>query len=192
VIDVIVSADSHVEEPVDLWTTRVAPQFRDAAPVFPAAQAGRGLPAAAGGHDPHARIKEMEVDGPPPRCFIRTLMLGLFALHDVRLQPSVLPVYNDWLVEYWQRRAAPAHRYAAISVYDIDHAVAELERCRKQGLRARSSGRRRHPRSAVFIRRTTRSSGAAQDLAMPVSMHILTGHSYHSRERRASEHYRAA
>src|SRR5262249_48338206 len=192
VIDVIVSADSHVMEPVDLWKTRVPRQFRDAAPLFPPHKLGEGFQQRPGGHDPHARIKEMEVDGLAAEVLYPTLMLGLFALQDARLQEACFRAYNDWLLEYCS--VAP-HRLvgvAAIAVYDIDHAVAELERCRKAGLRGAIIWQAPHPDLPFHSAHYEKLWAAAQDLAMPVSMHILTGHSYHSRERKGIEHYRGS
>ena len=60
---VIVSADSHVMEPVDLWKKGVPEKYREAAPVFPPHKLGEGFQKQAGGWDPNARIKEMEIDG---------------------------------------------------------------------------------------------------------------------------------
>ena len=191
-IDVIVSADSHVMEPVDLWKTRVPRELRDAAPLFPPHKLGEGFQQRPGGQDPHARIKEMELDGLAAEVLYPTLMLGLFSLQDARLQEACFRVYNDWLLEYCS--VAP-HRLigiAALSVYDVDHAVAELERCRKQGLRGALIWQAPHPDLPFYAAHYDRLWAAAQDLAMPVSMHILTGHSYHSRERKGIEHYRGS
>ncbi|TMG81624.1 MAG: hypothetical protein E6H77_00565, partial [Betaproteobacteria bacterium] len=86
--EVLVSADSHVMEPVDLWKTRVPEKYREAAPLFPPHKLGEGFQQRQGGHDPHARIKEMEVDGLSAEVLYPTLMLGLFGLHDAGLQEA--------------------------------------------------------------------------------------------------------
>jgi len=145
VTDLIVSADSHVMEPVDLWKTRVPPQYRDAAPLFPPHKLGEGFQQRPGGHDPHARIKEMEVDGLSAEVLYPTLMLGLFALPDARLQEACFRVYNDWLLEYCSIAPHRLIGIAAVSVYDIDQAVKELERCRRQGLKGALIWQAPHP-----------------------------------------------
>ena len=38
--EMLISADSHVMEPHDLWTNALASQFGDAAPALPAAEGG--------------------------------------------------------------------------------------------------------------------------------------------------------
>ena len=89
---VIVSADSHVMEPVDLWKTRLPGRFRDNAPSFPPHKLGQGFQQREGGHDPSARIKEMEVDGLSAEVLYPTLLLGLFAQTDARCKrPASAP-----------------------------------------------------------------------------------------------------
>src|SRR6267142_2208493 len=143
---IIISADSHVMEPVDLWKKGVPEKYREPAPLFPPHKLGEGFQQREGGHDPHARIKEMEIDGLSAEVLYPTLMLGLIGI-------------------------------AAISMYDIDHAVKELERCRKAGLNGAIIWQAPHPDLPFHSRHYDRFWAATQDLDAPVSMHILTGHS---------------
>jgi predicted TIM-barrel fold metal-dependent hydrolase len=189
---VIVSADSHVMEPVDLWKKGVPEKYREVAPLFPPHKLGEGFQQRDGGHDPHARIKEMEVDGLSAEVLYPTLMLGLFGLHDAGLQQACFRVYNDWLLEYCSVARNRLLGIAAISLYDIDHAVKELERCRKAGLHGAIIWQAPHPDLPFHSRHYDRFWAATQDLDAPVSMHILTGHSYHSKERKDTEHYRGS
>ena len=133
--DLIISSDSHVMEPVDLWKKGVAEKYRDAAPLFPPHQVGEGFQKHAGGWDPNARMKEMEADGLSAEVLYPTLGLPLFAIDDAGLQEACFRVYNDWLIELLQRRHRPPIGIPAIPVYNIDHGVKELERCRKAGLK---------------------------------------------------------
>jgi len=193
VIDqVIVSADSHVMEPVDLWKKGVPEKYREAAPLFPPHKLGEGFQQREGGHDPHARIKEMEIDGLSAEVLYPTLMLGLFGLHDAGLQEACFRAYNDWLLEYCSVARNRLIGIAAISMYDIDHAVKELERCRKAGLNGAIIWQAPHPDLPFHSRHYDKFWAATQDLDAPVSMHILTGHSYHSKGRTDAEHYRGS
>ena len=78
--EVLVSADSHVMEPPDLWTTRVPEPLRAKAPSFPPHKVGEGFQAHAGGWDPTARQKEMATDGVSAEVLYPTLALKLVAL----------------------------------------------------------------------------------------------------------------
>ena len=189
---VIVSADSHVMEPVDLWKKGVPQKYREAAPLFPPHKLGEGFQQREGGANPHARIKEMELDGLSAEVLYPTLMLGLFGLHDAGLQEACFRAYNDWLLEYCSVARDRLIGIAAISMYDVDHAVAELQRCRKAGLNGAIIWQAPHPDLPFHSRHYDKFWAAAQDLEAPVSMHILTGHSYHSKERKDTEHYRGS
>src|SRR5205814_2115726 len=97
---VIISADSHVMEPVDLWKKGVPEKYREAAPLYPPHKLGEGFQQREGGWDPNARITEMEVDGLSAEVLYPTLLLKLFALDDAGLQEACFRAYNDWLIEY--------------------------------------------------------------------------------------------
>ena len=189
---ILVSADSHVMEPVDLWKKRVPEKYRDAAPLFPPHKLGEGFQQREGGHDPKARIKEMEIDGLSAEVLYPTLALGLFSQADAGLQQACFRAYNDWLIEYCSGEKKRLIGVPAISVYDIDQAVAELTRCRDAGLHGALVWQAPHPDLPFTSDHYERLWAAAQDLDAPVSMHILTGHSYHSRERKEREHYRGS
>ena len=121
----------------------------------------------------------METDGLSAEVLFPTYLLPHFAMDDAKLQEVCFRAYNDWLIEYCNASPKRLLGIAAISVYDIDEAVKELERCAKAGIRARSSGRRRI-RICRFTRNTTTSSGRRHRIwQLPVHLHILTGHGYH-------------
>jgi predicted TIM-barrel fold metal-dependent hydrolase len=192
--EIIISADSHVMEPPDLWKQRVAEKYRDEAPLFPPHKVGEGFQAHAGGWDPHARIKEMEVDGLSAEVLYPTLELDLFALDDAGLQEACFRAYNDWLIEYCQAAPQRLIGIPSIAVYDIDHAVAELERCHKAGLRGAIIWQAPHANLPFHSEHYDKFWAACQGLNAPVSLHILTGHSYNKdKERRKGvEHYRGS
>jgi predicted TIM-barrel fold metal-dependent hydrolase len=181
-------------EPSDILVTRVAPSYRDRAPRFPQLKVGEGFQTHPGGSDPNSRIGEMETDGLSAEVLYPTYLLDLFALDDAGLQEACFRAYNDWLIDYC--RVAPQRLIGigAIPVYDIDQGVKELERCRKAGLRGAIIWQAPHPDLPFHSNHYDRFWAAAQDLDMPVSLHILTGHSYHKDKgrRKGVEHYRGS
>src|SRR5262249_49145144 len=78
----VVDADGHVQEPEDLWANYLEPKYHEMAPrsvvdtlgrhrtllagelrpYIPSARA-EGEPRRAGGHDPHARLADMDAEG---------------------------------------------------------------------------------------------------------------------------------
>lgn len=192
--EIIISADSHVMEPPDLWAKGVPAPFRDKAPRFPEHKVGEGFQKHPGGHDPICRIQEMEVDGLSAEVLYPTLGLDLFGLDDAALQEACFKTYNDWLIEYCQTSPKRLIGIPAISVYNIDHAVQELERCHKAGLKGAIIWQAPHSDLPFHSNHYDRFWAAAQDLDAPVSLHILTGHSYNKfkENRKGVEHYRGS
>ena len=75
----IISADSHIQEPEDLWVNQLPAAMKDRYPKFPKRNSPGEKP---GGWDPKARISEMETDGVSAEVLYPTLGLRLFAMED--------------------------------------------------------------------------------------------------------------
>src|SRR5687768_12553951 len=98
--EVIISADSHVMEPHDLWVNRLPASLRDQAPSYPPPKVGEGFQQHPGGQDPKERLKEMATDTVSAEILYPTLALDQFGLDDAKVQQESFRVYNDWLAEY--------------------------------------------------------------------------------------------
>ena len=178
--ELLISADSHVIEDPDLWVNRVAPAFKDRAPKFPPRKVGNDATFSAheGGWDPKKRLTEMAVDGVRAEVLYPSLALTLFGMEDARLQEECFRVYNDWLMEYCQVAPHLLLGVACLSVYDIDQAVRELERCHKGGLRGALVWQVPHPDLPFTSKHYEKLWAAAERLQMPISLHILSGFGY--------------
>ncbi len=144
-LEVLISSDSHVMEPPNTLKERVAPALRDQAPIFPVLKVGESFQTHPGGSDPTCRIKEMETDGLSAEVLYPTNLLPHFAMDDAKLQEACFRAYNDWLIDYCQVAPKRLIGIAAISVYNIDEAVKELERCTKAGLKGSIIWQAPHP-----------------------------------------------
>jgi predicted TIM-barrel fold metal-dependent hydrolase len=192
--EILVSGDSHVTEAPDFWVNNLPSQFKDQAPAFGGrpndAKAKDGRP---GGSDPHARLEEMQVDGVSAEVLYPTYALRLFGLDDARLQEACFRLYNDWLIEYCQVNVNRLVGVPCIAIYDVDHAVKELERCRKAGLQGALIWQAPHPDLPFHSDHYDRFWDAAQALDAPISLHILTGHNYSKTlDTRTIESYRGS
>ena len=143
--EMLISSDSHVMEPPNTVKERVAPSFREKAPVFPELKVGESFQTHPGGSDPNCRIKEMETDGLSAEVLYPTNLLPHFAMDDAKLQEACFRAYNDWLFEYCKVAPNRLIGIGAISVYEIDGAVKELERCAKAGLKGSIIWQAPHP-----------------------------------------------
>ncbi|MFQ5872971.1 MAG: amidohydrolase family protein, partial [Dehalococcoidia bacterium] len=166
--EVIISADSHVMEPHDLWETRVPGPLRESAPRFQKLKVGESFQKHPGGTDPNARIGEMETDGLSAEVLYPTLGLSLFALDDGRMQEACFRVYNDWLIDYCKVAPQRLIGIAAIPMYDADHGIKEMERCKKEGLKGVIIWEVPHPDLPFHSSHYDKFWAAAQELEMPV------------------------
>ncbi len=171
----IISADSHVIEDPDLWVKRLPAVYREQAPQFPPLKEGGQFQGVSGGNDPHKRIEEMTVDGVSAEVLYSSFTMTLFGMEDARLQEACFGVFNDWLIEYCQAATDRLIGVAAISLYDTEGAVKELERCRKMGLRGAQIWLVPHAALPFTSNHYDPFWQAAQDLDMPVSLHTVTG-----------------
>lgn len=212
----VISADSHVMEPADLWLTRLDRGWRDRAPRVLPNEDGRGFSFVApglprqpvagafaagkkgdeykahlenagydaahpGGWDPAARLEAQAKDGVVAEVLYTTLGMRLFPLEDAELQRHCFIAFNDWLVDYCAYAPDRLLGIGAIPLWDVEAGVAELERCARLGLRGGmiwgGPPRDRPYRSAIY----EPLWAAAQDLGMPLSLHIVTGMGEESR-----------
>jgi predicted TIM-barrel fold metal-dependent hydrolase len=173
--ELIISADSHVIEPNDLWTERLPARFKEQAPKY----AKRTVfEAHDGGKDPVRRVKEMAMDGVSCEVLYASLALNQFALTDAELQEACFRVYNDWLIEYCSHAPDRLIGLALISAYNIDNAIAETIRCKKAGMRGITVWQVPPDGLSFTTTHYDRLWATCQELNLPVSLHILTGMPY--------------
>ena len=104
-----------------------------------------------------------------------TLAMNRFGLKDAAHPEACFRVYNDWILEYCSVAPDRLYGVSCIPTYDIDHGVAELQRCRKAGLPG-AMVRQAPPSELSFATdHYERLWAAAQDLEVPIGLHILTG-----------------
>ena len=206
----IISADSHVIEPPDLWTERIDRQYRDRAPQIIwneerqgwfficeglqpalvnslyavakspeefAEQRRVGIEAARrGGNNPVERLKDMEQDGVAAEVLYTSLGMSLFWLKDADFQRACFRAYNSWLAEFVGHAPNQLIGIGLISLWDVEEAIKEMYRCRQMGLKGVAIWASPPDERAFTSTCNDRFWQAAQELDIPVSLHILTGY----------------
>ena len=181
-----ISADSHMSEPPDLWETRLPEKYREYA-IHIRHELGKGFYARAGGYEPKARLEDMARDGVVAEVLYPTFAKDMYT--DERppeAAEACARVYNDWMVEFCSEAPDRLWGQAEIALWNIDVAIAELERCRNAGLVGATIWMVPPEEIPFTSDHYDRFWAAAQDLETPVSMHINTGFaSYAARSRGA-------
>ena len=207
----IISSDSHVFEPVDLWTSRIEPKFRDRCPrmvrtdrgdywycdgkegsgVGPGAQAGFRFDdpdklshvdiqenVRPGGYVPGERLKDMDLDGIDVDMMYPTAGLFHYRLAvDGELLSAILGTYNDWLAEFCKPYPDRLKGIGMINIDDVDEGVRELERCANLGLVGAMIPTSLAEGKSYALPDYEPLWAAAQDLRVPLSLHIGTSRS---------------
>ncbi len=175
--EVLVSADSHVIEPAGLWKDNLPRAFRDRAPDL----GGSRRNDAPGGMDKSERVKEMAHDGVSAEVLYPTHGLKTLVLGDRDLEEACVRVYNDWLMDYCSAAPESLIGLALLSTYRIDAAIEEMERCRRGGMSGAVVWQVPAPELPFTSRHYDALWASAQELDMPIALHILSGHGYNLR-----------
>jgi predicted TIM-barrel fold metal-dependent hydrolase len=205
----IVSADSHVIEPADVWTARIDRRFADRAPRVVNEWNGRvgdyfvfegmtPLPIAVfavaginpkdfkkkmregysdvrpGGWDPVERIKDQERDGVAAEVIYPSFGMRLFQLEDSELRAACFRAYNDWLAEYCAHDPRRLAGIATIALDDPRQGTEELTRVAGRGLKGALIWGEAPAERPYSDPAYNRFWEAAQELGVPISLHIVT------------------
>src|SRR6266851_3823631 len=125
--------------------------------------------------DPAERLKEQDRDGVNAEALYTSMGMLLFGLDDAELRAACFRGFNDWAAEYTSYDPKRLVGLGTVELADIRAAVAELERCRKIGIRGVLIWGSPPDDKPYGHRDYDPFWAAAQDLDMPISLHILTG-----------------
>jgi predicted TIM-barrel fold metal-dependent hydrolase len=200
----VISADSHVVEPGDLWLRYCDPDFRERAPrivrydgtdiyeadggfrlfaVGSVANTGQDTrrrtgtfeeTVPKGGYDLAARIVDMAVDGIDAEVIYPTFAMRLYAYDNSAYRAACFRAYNRWIADFVAPEPDRFKGVGMVSLHDPVEAAAQLREIRRLGLV-----------SAMIALSTDRDVGydstfydafwaTAEDLAMPIGLHLLT------------------
>jgi len=125
-------------------------------------------------YDPHAMIKENELDGVWGACLQPSQGLFWYRIPDSELLSAICRAYNDWIADFCRVDPDRLKGIAMLNVDEVDEACRELERCATLGLVGAfipvsplADRPYRHP---IY----ERLWWTAQDLNLPLLLHIGT------------------
>jgi len=124
--------------------------------------------------EPEYRLKDLDRDGVEAEVIYTSMGMPLFGLDDAELRAACFSAFNDWAAEYCSYNPKRLIPLGLITLEDIPAAVAELQRIAKKGVRGAmiwAEPADDHPYSSAEY---DPFWAAAQDLDMPLSLHILT------------------
>jgi len=206
----LISADSHVMEPPDLWSKAIGQRYGDRAPHLMESYLGQkgqffytgrqvlkfgqtdheaqklGLQEA--GYVPEVRVEFQERAGVAAEVMNATFMLLIMQGRYYGVVRAAARVFNDWLAEFCSYDPKRFAGVAMIPMDDVEWAVEELDRVAKLGHKSaiihlippEGAPPYRDPIYDPFWAR-------AEEMGMPITLHIITGRvpdplHFHTRE----------
>lgn len=194
----VISADSHVMEPRDLWSNALQERFADNTPRLLEEHLGKkglffytgrqvlkvgqtdyeaqkaGLQEA--GYLPEVRVTFQEKANVAAEVLNSTLMLLIMQGKYNNVVRACAQVFNDWLAEFCSYDPKRLVGVAMIPMDDVDWATAELDRVAKLGHKGAiihlvpPEGRPPY-RDRIYDPFWAR----AEELGLPITLHIITG-----------------
>jgi predicted TIM-barrel fold metal-dependent hydrolase len=128
-----------------------------------------------GSYDPHERLKDMDIDGVDAQTLFPNVGLGIFGIEDTELQFACIHAYNDFLSDFASADPARLIGIGLIPTDDVEVGVKEVQHvAKKPGLRGVMLPT--YPRGEPLNSKIYDPIwAAAQDLGLPVHVHLRTG-----------------
>ena len=140
------------------------------------AELSRGYDLARPGcYDIAERLKDQEIDGIDAEVLYPSVLFNVYQVPRRDIIQAAFANYNDWITDYC--RPAPERLFAlgCLQLWDLDEAIAEMERCKKLGHVGVCIAATAPPDHLYSDRWYDKFWAAAQELEMPLNMHIFTG-----------------
>lgn len=202
---IIISGDAHFAEPPDVFESRLPIRLHDRAPKVVKTPAGEFWvvehlePAGIGGStgavyeslaeankagyagtpksiwDPAERLKEQDVDTVSAEVLYASWGMFLFSLDDDDLRAECFSAFNDWAGEYCSYAPNRLKGLGLCDVTDPATAVRHLEQIKSVGLSGALIASSPEDERPYFLDDYEPVWSAAEELELPLTMHILTG-----------------
>ena len=198
----MVSADGHVQEPSDLWATRMDKKYRDRLPGMVVNDKGDKFQKTEGfrplrlrnvkfdgedllrnqsGKTPEDRIRDLALDGVDAEVLFPNKGLTIWATPDPDFSLEMCKAYNDWAWETFadfNDRLAPM---ACVAPASLEGTIAEIHRCAKLGFRGLSLpckpvwGAPDHTALNYNLPEFDDLWACVEEVDLPITFHVSTG-----------------
>lgn len=148
----LVSADSHVNEPRDLWSLNLPAGLREQAMTGLAAEDDGGWELVLNGQrvgkagdteeqrlavlEPENRFEVMRHEGVAAECIFPTIGLSVWMLEDPDAGKYSCRIYNEWIHDQLQRRSGRFACAGLVPTWRIEDAIEEVAFIAERGLKA--------------------------------------------------------
>ncbi len=198
----MVSADGHVQEPSDLWVTRMDEAYRERLPGVIVDGKGNKFQKTEGfrplklqnipfegedklrnqsGKTPEERIRDLAMDGVEAEILFPNKGLTIWATPDADFSHAMCRAYNDWAWEEfadYNDRLAPM---ACVAPGALEKTIQEIQRCAALGFKGLSLpckpvwGAPDHTQLNYNLPEFDDLWACIQEVDLPITFHVSTG-----------------
>jgi len=86
-----------------------------------------------GVYDVAARLEDEALDGVDAEVVYPSLIFNVYQIEDLDIIKAAFTSYNDWVTDYVSQAPDRLFGLASVQLYDLDHAIQEMERAKKAG-----------------------------------------------------------
>ena len=130
-----------------------------------------------GGWIPEEHVKDMDIDGIDVVIVFPTVGLLLYGVPDGDFVTSIFRTYNDWIAEFCNPFPDRLKGIAMVNLDNVQDGIKEMERCARMGLVGTMITVYPPEERSYDSSEYEPLWAAAQDLEMPLSLHIATNRS---------------
>ena len=128
-----------------------------------------------GGYIPEEHVKDMDIDGVDVSVLYPTVGLLVYrSVPDGELLTAVCRTYNDWIAEHCKAVPDRLKGVGMLNIDDVRSGIEEMERCAKMGLIGAMITVWPPKERSYSSTEYEPLWAAAQDLGMPLSLHVGT------------------
>ena len=198
----MVSADGHVQEPNDLWATRMGKKFADRLPGVILDGKGNKLQKTEGfrpvrlqntqfegedrlrnqsGKTPEDRIRDLAMDGVDAEILFPNKGLTIWATPDPEFSLAMCKAYNDWAWETFAEFNDQLVPMACVAPGAMEGTIAEIQRCAGLGFKGLSLpckpvwGAPDHTQLNYNLPEFNDMWACIQEVDLPMTFHVSTG-----------------
>jgi predicted TIM-barrel fold metal-dependent hydrolase len=128
-----------------------------------------------GCYDTAERLRDQELDGLDAEVLYPSLLFNVYQIQDLDIVKATFSLYNDWIADYCAQQPQRLFGLGAVQLYDLDQAIAEMERSKLLGHVGTCIPATAPPDHLYSDPWYDRFWAAAQEMRMPLNMHIFTG-----------------
>ncbi len=128
-----------------------------------------------GCYDTTERMNDQDLDGIDAEVLYPSLLFNVYQIEDLDILKATFRLYNDWITDYCKDQKDRLFALGCVQLFDLDEPIQEMERAKQMGHVGMCVAATAPPDHLYSDPWYDKFWAAAQDLKMPLNMHIFTG-----------------